>query len=625
MAACGKDERAVPPREPSADEAVRSLVRSNMAPWLAAPADPLQVRVTDATPARSAEREIGVGGGEIRMQAGAHRLTLEVPPDALTSSQEITIKQVSVAGLPFEQGATLAVRIEPEGAVVRRPLVLRVLPDRAAHETRFTGFAIRNGELSLHPAAHGQDRPGRHGRSEVRMVLGTLGTFGIAIASPGEVAAAARHVPADLLSRLEQRVVLAFALPAQSSSLTTSVAFLQIAPQPPSAAPAPSAWLQGLLESIRDTYNDVVLPGFETLPKDDCLSPALWKAIADYVRWDALNQLLLPVQADPDLMENLAYKEVHARLVSERYRMLRERGFTHEQIEEINREIEKYRENFEEFADRITQKILEELKRSFHNVHRCCMTQKPLQYHVDTMVRILRAAALFGQENLVEDPWTAIRECACRVASAAKGAPEGFLGTITQTETLSIEETKTSEGGPGQMQRTTRRKRELSYAMTIHLLRPLGRHGMYGETSVRGTDEHLSLTSDNYGVCTVEAETQTAGEGRAEDAQAVNLHLRPDERTFSVSFNSIAAEGTANVRRRREVSGAGCNPFEVKRNFDRRETRRAIISGSNVDIVDAPYDPASPFLRGSRQLEGERKEGVRTSVELKWDLRRCGQ
>ena len=554
------------------------------------------------------------------------RVALQFPQDALPQTQELTLRLTDVTGLPFTRDGGVAVRLEPEDLVIRHPLVLEITPRNTSGEDRFIGFAIRKGEVNLHPVMHLEVPSGARSQNKVRLLLGTAGTHGIGIASPSELAVVARHLPTDAIARIEQKVALAFIRPTRTATLPAFVAFMQIAPRPVTPpSESPSGWLQQLLESIRDTYEDVVLPGIDGIPHDDCLSPALWEAIKAYVRWSALNQLLLPVQATPELLQDPQYAKSHDLLVAERLRMLRERGFTDSQIEEIDREIEKYRQTFEETAQRVADMLREEMKRAFYRLHRCCMTQKPLQYHLDAMGGILRAAALISDENLIADPWTPLRECACRIASAAKGSPEGFFGTITQKETLEIDETWKSPGGGGRMQRTKRNTRSLSYEMTLTVMRALTERTMHANASAEGRDDKFVLVSDDYGVCTVATESLSRLEGRAEEPQTLSLHLRPKQGVFSISFNPLGADGFEHTRSRRTVSGSGCNPFEVKRNSIRGISRMGSVPGSNVDIVNEPYDPKSAFLRGSRTFEGERRDNVRSTVEVRWDLRRCGQ
>ncbi len=94
-----------------------------------------------------------------------------------------------------------------------------------------------------------------------------------------------------------------------------------------------SVFIYDLLKKLIEDYQQMVVPKFDKLPTSDCLSGAVFDAIGTYLQWRSSVELLLPMQAPA----KGPLDEVFLQLVAQRVTMLRERKYTTEQIDEIDR------------------------------------------------------------------------------------------------------------------------------------------------------------------------------------------------------------------------------------------------------------------------------------------------
>jgi hypothetical protein len=583
--------------------------------WLRAAANPTLVSVTPEG-GRTAEKSITMTGGDVTLTTPDRvRMTLIVEPGALDNATDLTLTLVEVADLPFD-GPAVAVQIGPDSLFLKKAARLRIEPRTPAERPDTIGFTVRGRELNLFPAypsADGSPRP----RPATELRVTSPGIFGIAPASPAAIVKAGSQVPTDYLARLEHRVALALfprdVVPRSAWNLLPVVHAQEL---------SPTAWLQQLLTDIGDLYTSEILPRFKSLPKDDCLSPAIWDAIRRYYQWQALNELLLPLQVDPSLT-GLPYKAEFDRLVAQRVSMLQRRGFSLEQIKEIDRQLEAYRKTIEEIGQHMRTLMAEALKTHFASAYRCCMTMRPLAYHLDTMRETAKHADVNGMGPVDESAVAKIMECACRVRSASKGAPEGFVGSITQTETLKVEERKEPTGGGGRMQRSSSSTKTASYTMTMHIMRPLPDGSMLAEAHATGSLTDVFTSRDDWGTCVYESNTELTLDGNNRDSTPIDIRVLPQQKRYTISYTPLVVEGSGLRRRKYEVSGARCNPFEFKKNRTDVDRVERGIPSSNVPIAGV-IEAGSPFLRGSVEAEGQPVLGARPSVRVQWELRRCG-
>ncbi len=94
-----------------------------------APSDPIQIQIT-LDPSASTEANLPVDGGALSVTgADGTRYSLEIPGDALLNETAIRMTAVaSVSGLPFGEGQTHAVHLEPEGLFLNNFATLTIEP-----------------------------------------------------------------------------------------------------------------------------------------------------------------------------------------------------------------------------------------------------------------------------------------------------------------------------------------------------------------------------------------------------------------------------------------------------------------------------------------------------------------
>jgi len=136
---------------------------SDLEAQASAPANPLNLQVTPDA-AQGASAVMATNGGTLTATgADGTKYTLEVPAGALYAPTEIRmIPAASVQGLPFGQGSTAAVQLEPDGLRFSDVVVLTIEPRRPFPSTsRSSSGSRRRGQTSTWSHRTSIRRPSR--------------------------------------------------------------------------------------------------------------------------------------------------------------------------------------------------------------------------------------------------------------------------------------------------------------------------------------------------------------------------------------------------------------------------------------------------------------------------------
>ena len=582
------------------------------AAWLHAPANPQ--RVTVALNEREVQERITPAGGTISATTpDGTRISLVFAPGSLWRSEEVTVRVVEGFGdAPFA-AAPMAVSITPEDLPLRRSPVLQFEPGRRSTfdgNRGIAGFAVRAGELSLYPAGRQEIEraPGRH---RMAMALTHLGTYGVTNATDDEIAAVGTREPSDLGARLEARIALAYATRAPGSGVGPTIASWSLIPRL-HAQGGVSLFIYELLKQLLEYYEQVVVPKFDKLPTSDCLSGATFDAITTYLRWRSSVELLLPMQA-PDKGQ---LDEAFLELVAQRVTMLRDRGYTSEQIDEIDRAVEQFRDGFNQMTARIDARIRPALTAQFGALYRCCTTQRPMMYHLTAMAKVLRFAEVNGYAPVDPDPMPKLFECSCIVGANQPGAEERFIGTMSYEQSTSLSKTEQRS------QRTLENSETLTFTQSSFLTFGPGRAAVVDST-VSGARAKSSSVTDDYGSCVVRGAGQFEVNGRDHHTGFASIDVNVQRGTYTLSIEPAPLEGVGSRRSTWNVEGPACGKFNKPRD-ETTWTKEGIVPVS-MGTVRGKLDVNQPtVLKGSHVFEREDPfyKTMRRAT-LKWDLQRC--
>ena len=150
-------------------------------------------------------KEIGREGGEVTMTDPSGVVyTLSIPTDALSETTTITLTPIgSLNGSPFAGELVAGVQIKPPISFAG-PAKLTIALPQGASATRaplITGFIVSglSGEFSLTPFVN-------EGQNTYGMSAYWGDTFGLAAATPDEVAAQAARIPSDWRAQMAQQL-----------------------------------------------------------------------------------------------------------------------------------------------------------------------------------------------------------------------------------------------------------------------------------------------------------------------------------------------------------------------------------------------------------------------------------
>lgn len=166
-------------------------------PYVAGTPDPRDV--TPHLGATTAKKAIGPAGGKLTLQAGGDTFSLVVPPKALVSTVELSMRPISsIDGLGMSGGLLAGVDLAPDGLTFLRPVSLTITPDHTVALDRQAGFAYQGEGDDLH--AYGLETG-----SSIVMELTHFTGVGVGSATPADRAAQQSHVPAASEAQWEQR------------------------------------------------------------------------------------------------------------------------------------------------------------------------------------------------------------------------------------------------------------------------------------------------------------------------------------------------------------------------------------------------------------------------------------
>lgn len=556
--------------DPAAPEPPAQIPRlSPTASWLAAPPTPILVEVA-VDEARSRPQRITPVGGQLSVSTpDGTRITPAVPPDALVRSQEVTITLVSaVSGLPFGGALVAAVRVTPDDFPLRVPATLTFEPRGGfASGQEPAGFAIRDGrELHLSRADRIEDAKAK-GRGRVELPLARLGSYGVARATPDEVAAVLRHVPSGYIARLEQLIA------------------------------------------------QVIVPQFRAIPERGCKSATSSAALDMYFEWAVLPNLLFPVERAGTPWD------LYWRLVNQRVDLLRARGYILEQIDEIDAAMDAFRrQQLFELVKRGNPLVEDAYRRLFAKMYECCRGERPMQYHLLTMVKVMRAAQFLGVTRIDPDENAKVDECSCSINAVMRGGAEIWTGTITHVEDYYGEKVEMPGGT-----RTKKQTLRFHYNMEVQIRWPADRDSLLASYWVDGQETSHAETTDRLSCGNVTSGRDVSGSAGDDGATQVVVAAQPGRPgKYRIGYPTAGASGSGSWTV--HWSAEGCQIFKPVRD----KTGFAVINtvGYPQQVwVEAEVDPAKPFhLSDSIELE-VRDDFFDTPHRPKvtWNLHRCGE
>ena len=613
----GQAARSTADYDPAAPEPPAQIPRlSPTAPWLAAPPTPILVEVA-VDEARSRRQRITPAGGQLSVSTpDGTRITLALPPDALVRSQEVTIALVSaVSGLPFGGALVAAVRVTPDDFPLRVPATLTFEPRGGfAPGQELAGFAIRDGrELHLSRADRIEDAKAR-GRGRVELPLARLGSYGVARATPDEVAAVARRVPSGYIARLEQLIAQAFPPVNQAPGQASRWSLLPVAHAQEAPAPLPE-WLSNLFRAFEESFEQVIVPQFKAIPERGCESATTSAALAMYYEWATLPTLLFPVERAGTPWD------LYFRLVNQRVDLLRARGYTLEQIDEIDAAMDAFRkQQIFDLVKRGNPLVEDAYRRLFAKMYECCLGERPMQYHVVTMFEAMRNAQLLGVTQLDPDQNAKIDECSCSINAAMRGGAEIWTGTITHEEDYYAEKVQTPGGT-----RTKKETLQFNYNMEVVIRWPADRDSLLASYTVDGRKFHHAETTDRYSCGNVTSGRDVAGSARDDGATVVIVAAQPGQPgKYRIGYPTAGASGSGTWTS--HWSAKGCQIFKPVRD----KTGFAVIDtvGYPQQVwVEAQVDPARPFQLSNSEVLEVRDDLFDTlhRPKVTWNLHRCGK
>jgi hypothetical protein len=576
-------------------------------------------------------RRISPAGGELSLNVPGARVTLDVPPGALERTTLLSLSAATVEGLPFAAGAIAAISVQPADFPLRRPVRLTVqrtgrspLPDGEP-----TGFGVdAAGELHLafvEPALS----EAAASRGAMTVVMPRPGIYGLGIPTASEVEALSRREPSSYLARLEHRAARAY--PRSTGAPSTLRRSFALIPAVHARETEP-AWILELVRHLTDTYDHVVKPKFERIRTPNCsgIEAEVADAIRAFNHWMALVELLLPVELDRDLYQYPGYRDSYTFLVEQRRQLLRDRGYSDAQIDELTKAFEKYRDSeLTRRGDQGSQLVIEAKRKAFDELYRCCMFVKALEHYPSTMIALARSMALSSAEY-EKFGLDKVRQCNCRAQSAKPGALRGFEGTIEFTESFDAD--STVPGG----NRTDDFSLTFTYTNELEILFPHTERQFVADYKLSGSLER-SFQRREQSTCEGRIDVQERySQGRDSGRSLVNLFVR-DTGEYTLSFDNLLLELSGYKHERREWVGANCGPFVKGKVLEKRSFSDAGVNGLPQNVtVSGRVDPSKPLeFRGAETFEGEYRgspgglsipagaQGPTRRSTVKWNLVAC--
>jgi hypothetical protein len=166
-------------------------------PYVARTPDPRVVTPHLGSP--TVTKAIGPAGGRVTLRTGGENFHLVVPPKALVSTVDLTMRPISsITGLGMSGGLVAGVDIAPHGLTFLRPARLTLVPEQSVDLSRQAGFTYQGDDAEL--SAYGLEPDGT-----LVMQLTHLGGAGVGNASAADRSAQQDRVPTDPEAQWEQR------------------------------------------------------------------------------------------------------------------------------------------------------------------------------------------------------------------------------------------------------------------------------------------------------------------------------------------------------------------------------------------------------------------------------------
>ncbi|HEX7335078.1 MAG TPA: hypothetical protein VF290_26485, partial [Pyrinomonadaceae bacterium] len=455
-----------------------STLKPNAA-WVAASQNSLTVDVSLAQD-NSVTETVTTRGGEITATAtDGTRFILTIPKGALSETAEITMTPVAgINNLPFSGGLVAAVQIAPEDLALSKAPLLVVRPRAPIspkEQTDLTSFAYRgNGqEFHLYPM---ETDPKRIAFSVLH-----FGGFGVGRGTEEEQEKIRARLPTDptdrlmmqmqkLKSTLRKRLLAKPAAHRATEWRIVNASFTQ-------GGEMPAQMRRDIVNNLRESYHQVVLPKLQSV-KLECRSNMMIRvreAIYGANNWlkavellgltnrltqdDLTSEEIETLIRDRISAEGLIGRDYQNRLRNfnrggmvvteselrriERDRLRRE-GYNDQEIEDMAREAESIRAEFQKMAGELNRLIWDTLKKAYDKAHQCCM-QEAKDFYLTMMDWAARVLTIAGQEEAVS--MEKRNECLCAIESVSAGQSGAWSGQITHTESFVDERNETIGSG----------------------------------------------------------------------------------------------------------------------------------------------------------------------------------
>jgi hypothetical protein len=655
---------------------------------MAAPPNPLSIDVSLAQ-GRSVTQHMRTRGGRITATApDGTRFTLTIPRGALPRATEITLTPVAaIKNLPLGGGLVAAVHISPEDMLFSQAPTLVVAPPKPippGEQTQFASFAYRgNGrEFHLYPM---ETDPSR-----IAFRLLHLGGFGVGRGTEQEQEAIRAHLPTNPADRLMM----------QMQKLKSILRGRRLAQRTARRAPEGEGWrivrtalnttepqpgrgenmaarMKEIINRLRDTYHQEVIPKLKGV-RLECRSNMLirvreavdvaqgWQKQVDlFGLTHRLSQEELTSEEtemiirDRVAAEGLTGMDYNRRLrnfnrggltvtETEIRRIERERlrsdGYTEQEVEDVLKEAESIRAEFQPMYDALSRLIWETLKKAYDKAHQCCM-QEAKDFYLSMMDWLAHVLAISGQEESVS--MEKRDECLCALQSVSAGPSGAWRGEITHTESYEYE--KNEDKGSGTpasgTTRSDRFHKKSEYRTVINLvyhLRGLEADGSGSRipAQVTGSGRVVSSGSSvNRGVSSsmdkrwgAEWKEDYSGKITAEELN-VHVNIRPDG-TYTVLYTAPCIEASGARITRNFTEGSGFPEFQKKDKTQSDPIDRGVCpTQTGVLLRDGQFvgikgelDPKNPkALSGTKTFQVPLQENreVNKKITIKWNLTRC--
>jgi hypothetical protein len=520
-----------------------------------------------------------------------------------------------ISGLPFTGGLVAAVAVTPDAEAFRRPakLVFETRQPIPAEQT-LVGFAVRDGkELHLQISNRIGD-PKRRG-AQIEMPIARPGVYGIAKASPQEIAEVASRVPTEYIARLAQFVALAFP-PVPSARTTTRWSIVPIAYAQGSTEPLPG-WLTNLFDQIRAFYEEVIGPAFAQIPEEDCTAGPTDTVRDMFFEWAHMIAMLNPIE-----LKDYVDMKAWAADTKTRFDYLHRLGYNDAQIAQIDAAMDTFRKQQLAQMIRKGELLIEEaVGRLFARMYRCCTRMTPEEYHLTAMVDAGRRAQVGGYGPIDPEESMKLEDCACRIASVKQGAPESWTGTITHTEFYKCTKQQTIGSARNEL-----KSRDINFEEVITLERLFNVNQIASSYVVKGDEQYYSELYDLKDCGRIGGWRRGRATGGDDGTTIVSIYpLTNQPGKYHISYSLAGADAIDNWRS--YWTAKGCQIFNHTREAQGRSPV-TIISYAVDTQFDAKVDPSRPFeLKGTIEFEAPDGTGFPQPHKstAKWDLRRCGK